>query len=222
MPEQPMFDYNGFAAYCADKEKWDKDRALRVAYEWHQQAEWINLALQQLMSQNVTLAATNNHLIELLEQLDALHRIAPQVLANYKSLRMDEMRYGEAIIRQGMEKNASLAATTAVSKHQSHSASGPRNRSDLARDKTIKAMRRWRRRPGVTLPEFIAAHADSVTGVRISNPTPNNGERYTVAYCDDFGEKVASKTVPWGTLRHWWGVADKPPKPKPKPKPTRR
>jgi hypothetical protein len=215
MSEQSMFDDDGFAAYCSDKENWSKDRVLREAHKWYQQAELINRVLQQLMNQNVTLAVTNDHLIELLGKLNALHEIAPQVLAKYKSQRTDNLREGEIIIRQGMEKNASLAATAAFSERQSRAGSGPRNRTDLVRDQTIKAMRRWRRRAGVTLNEFIADRANSDTGIRISNPTPNNGDRYTIDCHDNLGNNVKSKRVPLDTLAGWWTLAGKSPKPKP-------
>lgn len=209
MPEQPIVDYADFVARVK-KKKWNKDRVLREAYEWRQQADLIRRALQQLMHVNVTLVATNDHLIDLLQRLNAVDLIESAVLEQYKSLRMNEICEGESLIRQGMELNADLAATTAVSEKQKHAAGHPRSRSDNVRNPVIKAMRTWRRRPGVTLYDFIAAHADSVVGIRISNPTPTNGERYTVDRYDDAGKKVAGKPAPLRTLQGWWTSAGKP------------
>ena len=213
MPEQSMFDYDGFAAYCADKKKWDKDRALREAYEWCQQADLIRRALETAKSDNVALATINDLLVDLVRQSNMAHLLAPeaieQSLAPYLAARLHRLDDVESIERQGMELNANLAATTAVSEKQKHAASHPRSRSDDVRNPVIKAMRTWRRRPGVTLDDFIAAHADSTVGIRISNPTPTNGERYTVDRYDDAGKKVAGKQAPLRTLQGWWTSAGK-------------
>lgn len=208
MPEQPIVDYADFVAH-AEKEKWNKDRAMREAYEWRQQADLIRRALDTAKSDNVALAAINDILVDLVQQSDMAHLFTPeaieQSLAPYLAARLHRLDDAEFIERQGMELNANLAATTAVSEKQRHAASGPRSRSpNSAKTRVTDAMRIWRQSnsSGGTLGDFLTAVAAADDGYEFRISELKSG-KYAVD-CEGGDEADDGKKVSRRTLEDWW------------------
>jgi hypothetical protein len=208
MLDQPILTYDEFAAR-ANNEKWSRDRALHAAFDWYVQADLPKRALQQLMHANVTLVVMNDHLIDLLQRLNAVDLIDPAVLEQYKSLRMNEMCEGEFLIKQGMELNANLAATTAVSEKQRHAASGPRSRSpNSAQNRVTDAMHIWRRsNSSGSLRDFLAAVAGAEDDYEFRISELANG-KYEVD-CEGGDEADDGKEISWSGLEKWWGKSAK-------------
>jgi hypothetical protein len=207
MPGQPIVDYADFVAQ-AEKEKWNKDRAVHKAYEWCQQADLIRRALDTAKSDNVALAAINDILVDLVQQSNMAHLLTPeaieQSLAPYLAARLHRLDDAESIERQGMELNANLAATTAVSEKQRHAASGPRSRSpNSAKTRVTDAMRIWRQsNSGGTLGDFLTAVAAADDGYEFRISELKSG-KYAVD-CEGGDEADDGKKVSWRTLEDWW------------------
>jgi hypothetical protein len=207
MPGQPILDRANFVAQ-AEKEKWDKDRAVHKAYEWCEQTYAIRRALNTAESDNVALVAVNDFLVDLVRQSDMAHLLAPEAIEQslpvYLAARLQRLDDAESIERQGMELNANLAATTAVSEKQRHAASGPRSRSpNSAKTRVTDAMRIWRRsNSGGTLSNFLATVAAANDSYEFRISELNSG-KYAVD-CEGGDEADDGKKVSWRTLEDWW------------------
>jgi hypothetical protein len=190
--------FEDFKAH-AESERWSKDHALRVAFDWMQQAKLIELAQQQAVYQCETLLALNDLLIELLKQSGGSHLLTPEVAAQYTKSRVTEMQLGHALIGLGLRENAGLA----VRGRQREAALNPRPRQNTHGAEVTRAMRSWRAE-GKTLEDFIdAALVGSVDGVCIKKDMHGNPERFIIECdCLDVEKKVARST-----LRQWWGKA---------------
>jgi hypothetical protein len=183
----------------AESEGWSKDYALRVAFDWMQQAKLIELAQRQIVYQCETLMASNDLLIELLKQSGGSHLLTPEVATQYTKNRVAEMQLGHALIGLGLEENAGLA----VRGRQREAARKPRPRQSTHRTEVIRAMRSCRAE-GKKLEDFIdAALVGSVDGVCIKKDIHGNFERFIIE-CDCLN---AEKKVALSTLREWWGKA---------------
>lgn len=194
----PSLSFTDFKAH-AESERWSRDHALRVAFDWMQQAKLIELAQRQAVYQCETLMALNDLLIELLKQSGGSHLLTPEVAAQYTNNRVAEMQLGHSLIGLGLEENAGLA----VRGRQREAARNPRPRQSTHRAEVIRAMRGWRAEEK-TLEDFIdAALVGSVDGVCIKKDIHGNFERFIIE-CDCLN---AEKKVALSTLREWWGKA---------------
>lgn len=86
-----------------------KSALMQLAYDWAVQAHLIRQAYTQCENSLNVLASLNDGIVSLLEKMDILDKIPPQLLASYAAQRKIELHLANQLGGEGMKENGRLA-----------------------------------------------------------------------------------------------------------------
>jgi hypothetical protein len=112
---------------------------MRLAYDWAVQAHLIAQAYVQCQNSLNTLASVNDGMISMLDEMNALDKIDPQLLASYAVQRKIELSQAIQLGSEGMKENGRLA----ISDNYANKGMVAGKRSAAARSVNIRNQQVW-------------------------------------------------------------------------------